>query len=187
MSRSKLHQAHPAKRWLREIVVHPCPGRRSRAVLKAGAMILPCAIGRSGTSRAKREGDGATPVGTFRLLQVFYRADRKTRPVTGLTVRAIRQHDGWCDDAASPSYNRLIKLPSRWRHEEMWRSDDLYDLVIDIGWNRGPIRKGAGSAIFLHIAEHNFAPTAGCVAVPSRLAARLLARIGPQTRLRVVG
>jgi L,D-peptidoglycan transpeptidase YkuD (ErfK/YbiS/YcfS/YnhG family) len=69
----------------------------------------------------------------------------------------------------------------------MWREDHLYDLVLDIGWNRGPIIKGRGSAIFLHFARPGFAPTEGCVAVEPRMAARLLSRIGPHTMIEIVG
>jgi L,D-peptidoglycan transpeptidase YkuD (ErfK/YbiS/YcfS/YnhG family) len=69
----------------------------------------------------------------------------------------------------------------------MWRTDHLYDVVVDIGWNRGPIVRGRGSAIFLHLARPGFAPTAGCVAVEQRMIRRLLERIGPRTRIEIVG
>jgi L,D-peptidoglycan transpeptidase YkuD (ErfK/YbiS/YcfS/YnhG family) len=69
----------------------------------------------------------------------------------------------------------------------MWREDALYDAVLDLDWNRGPIRRGKGSAIFLHIARPGFLPTEGCIAVGRCTVERLLARIGPRTRIRVVG
>ena len=144
-----------------------------------------CALGRAGTVADKREGDGGTPRGRFALLSAFYRPDRVRRPRTGLTVRALRPEDGWCDDVADRGYNRPIRLPAKARHEAMWRDDHLYDLVVDIAANRQPIKHGRGSAIFLHLARAGFLPTDGCVAVDPRMAARLLERIGRWTRIEI--
>ena len=69
----------------------------------------------------------------------------------------------------------------------MWRDDHLYDVVLDLAWNRGPVRPGHGSAIFLHLAAAGLKPTAGCVAVEPRMIRRLLARIGPRTVVEIVG
>jgi L,D-peptidoglycan transpeptidase YkuD (ErfK/YbiS/YcfS/YnhG family) len=163
----------------------PIDHRRGRIV--AGPLTIPCALGRSGTTHSKREGDGATPAGRFRLLGCFYRADKGRRPVSRLPMAAIRRDDGWCDDPADRRYNQPVRLPYPARHERMWRDDHLYDVVVDIDWNRGPITRGRGSAIFLHLARPDFAPTEGCVAVPPRAALRLLQRIGPDTRIEIVG
>jgi L,D-peptidoglycan transpeptidase YkuD (ErfK/YbiS/YcfS/YnhG family) len=166
-----------------QIVVFPSVLDRRRGRLVAGSLTLPCALGRSGTTRGKWEGDGATPVGRFALNQAFYRADRMPRPRTGLPLRATRRTDGWCDDPTDRRYNNPISLPSKTGHEELWRQDGVYDVVVDIAWNRGPIIRGRGSAIFLHLARPGFEPTAGCVAVEKRVIGRLLQRIGPRTRL----
>ncbi len=163
----------------------PLDHRRGR--LTAGNLVISCALGRSGTARAKREGDGASPVGRFRILQAFYRADHGPRPRTGLPLRAIRPRDGWSDDVRDRRYNRLVPLPCPTSHEKMWRDDRLYDVVLDIAWNRGPIKKGRGSAIFLHLARPGLLPTEGCVAVDKRTIRRLLERIGPKTRIEIVG
>ncbi|MGO4706588.1 L,D-transpeptidase [Microvirga sp. 2MCAF38] len=159
--------------------------RRGRLV--AGNLVLPCALGRSGTTHHKKEGDGGSPVGSFALLQAFYRPDRGPRPRTGLPLHPIRKTDGWSDDPRDRRYNRLVSLPCPTSHEEMWRADDVYDVVVDIGWNRGPIAKGRGSAIFLHLARPGFTPTQGCVAVEKRMIRRLLERLGPQTRIEIIG
>jgi L,D-peptidoglycan transpeptidase YkuD (ErfK/YbiS/YcfS/YnhG family) len=169
------------------IRVYPSPVDRRRGRIVAGPMTIPCALGRGGTTRSKREGDGATPVGRFRLLGCFYRADRGRRPPIRLSAAAIGPADGWCDDPADRRYNRPVPLPYPGRHERLWRDDHVYDVVVDIDWNRGPIVRGRGSAIFLHLARPDFAPTEGCVAVPKRMAARLLARIGPNTEIEIVG
>ena len=163
----------------------PLDHRRGR--LQAGNLVIPCALGRSGTRRAKREGDGASPVGRFKILQAYYRADHGPRPRTGLPLKAIRLGDGWSDDVRDRRYNRLVPLPHSMSHEKMWRDDHLYDVVLDIAWNRGPIIKGRGSAIFLHLARPGFLPTEGCVAVEHRMIRRLLERIGPNTRIEILG
>ena len=171
--------------YARLLTVYASPLDRRRGRLVAGALVLPCALGRSGPRHSKREGDGASPIGRFALLGGFYRADRLRRPRTGLRLAPIRPEDGWCDDPGDRRYNRPVRRPYPASHEAMWREDPLYDLVIDIGANRGPIVKGRGSAIFLHCARPGFAPTEGCVAVEPRMAARLLARIGPRTKIEI--
>jgi L,D-peptidoglycan transpeptidase YkuD (ErfK/YbiS/YcfS/YnhG family) len=173
-------------RYLDVIRVYRNPLDHRKGRLVAGPIAIACALGRSGTIRAKREGDGGSPVGRFKLLQAFYRADRGPRPRTGLPLRPIRRTDGWCDDPRDRRYNTLVPLPWPRSHEEMWREDHLYDVVIDIAWNRGPIVRGRGSAIFLHLARPGFEPTAGCVAVEKRMIRRLLERIGPRTRIAIV-
>ncbi len=170
-------------RYLSRVVVHARPGKRTQGILIAAGRAIPCALGRAGIVRRKREGDGGTPAGSLPLIQAFYRGDRGTRPVTGLPLVAIRRDLGWCDDPRAAAYNRPIPLPARAGHEAMWRADRLYDLVVDLAWNRGPIRRGRGSAIFLHIARDGFKPTEGCVALRPDDARRLLARLGPATRL----
>ena len=163
----------------------PIDHRRGRIV--AGPLTIPCALGRAGTTHAKREGDGATPAGRFRLLGCFYRRDRGRRPPTRLPVAAIRPRDGWCDDPADRRYNQPVRLPYPARHERMWRDDHVYDVVLDIAANRRPVVRGRGSAIFLHLARPGFEPTEGCVAVPPAWARRLFERIGPETLIEIVG
>jgi L,D-peptidoglycan transpeptidase YkuD (ErfK/YbiS/YcfS/YnhG family) len=159
----------------------------SRGQLIAGAAVIPCALGRSGIKQAKREGDGASPRGTFRLRGGVYRPDHfASRPVSPLPVRPSAPGDGWCDDARDRRYNRPIRLPAPGvGHERMWREDGLYDLVVDLDYNRGPIRPGRGSAIFLHVARGGFLPTEGCVALRRADLVRLLRRVGPGTRMRI--
>jgi L,D-peptidoglycan transpeptidase YkuD (ErfK/YbiS/YcfS/YnhG family) len=127
----------------------------------------PAAIGAAGVKAVgKVEGDSATPAGTLPLRRVLYRADRiPTPPRTALPREPIGPHDGWCDDAAHPDYNRQIRLPHLARHEALWRHDPLYDVVGVLGWNDAPVQPGRGSAIFLHVANARGGPTAGCVAL----------------------
>ena len=156
-------------------------------ILRFGAGRCRCALGHGGRTADKHEGDGATPVGWFTLRRVLYRADRVPRPLTGLPARALTPRDGWCDDAASRDYNRPVRLPVAAGHERLWRHDHLYDLIVVLGHNDAPVRPRRGSAIFLHIAAPDFAPTEGCVAIEAHLLARILRRCGPNSRIHIEG
>lgn len=144
-----------------------------------------CALGRGGRKAAKREGDGATPIGTFPLRRVHYRADRVAPPATRLPVRAIAPEDGWCDDTIDDQYNKLVRLPFAARHEVLWREDHLYDLIVEIGYNDAPPEPDKGSAIFLHVATPDFSPTEGCVAIPQEQLVQLVDLLVPDSRLLV--
>ena len=160
--------------------VRPAVGDRARGWLCAGAFRIPCALGPAGIVRRKREGDGATPAGRFRLLFALYRPDRKRPPAGGVAMRVLRRDAGWCEDPRSPSYNRPVRLPFGFACDCMWRDDDLYDLTFVLDYNFTRRRKGAGSAIFFHLARPGLTPTAGCVAIRAadmrRLAPRLAAK-----------
>ena len=130
-----------------------------------GGAVFRAALGRGGVRRDKQEGDGATPSGSLPLRRVFYRADRVASVECVVPVEPIVPTDGWCDDPADAAYNRLVKLPYEGRYEELWRQDALYDLVGVLGWNDSPVQRGRGSAIFLHVAGPDYAPTDGCIAL----------------------
>ena len=142
-----------------------------------------CAVGRGGIHVEKKEGDGVSPVGCWPLRQVFYRADRIARPVTSLPCTAIDPLDGWCDDPAHADYNRQVSLPFDAGHENLWLEDEVYDCIVVLGHNDDPVISGAGSAIFLHIARPNYAPTAGCAALSREDLLAFLAAAGPTTQL----
>lgn len=127
----------------------------------------------------KLEGDGATPTGRYRPVRVYYRSDRNKRPVTRLPVRPVRPSDGWCDQPGAPVYNRPVRLPCPFRAENMWRSDNLYDFVIEIDHNRRPRVQGRGSAVFIHVASPDGSPTAGCVALRKGDMLKLLRLLSP--------
>src|SRR5579863_9826678 len=148
-----------------------------------GAAVAACGWG--GVRPDKREGDGATPAGRFPLLEGLYRADRILAPSTGLPICALRPDDGWVDDPADPRYNQLVSLPYPAHHEEMWRADGVYDLVVVIGYNTDPPLPGRGSAIFLHVARPDFAPTVGCIAIARDVLAGLLGSLGPGSMITI--
>lgn len=125
----------------------------------------PCAIGRGGVRQDKTEGDGATPAGRWPIRRVLFRADRLPRPETVFPCDALEPHDGWCDAPGDARYNRLVRLPYPAGHERLWRDDEIYDVIVVLGYNDRPVRDGAGSAIFLHVARADLSPTEGCVAL----------------------
>ncbi len=148
-----------------------------------------CALGPAGVIAAaeKREGDGSTPMGAWPMRRLLYRPDRGPAPPTALPVQAIQPGDGWCDAPGDPNYNRPVTLPYPASAERMWRGDGLYDLVVVLGHNDDPPVPGLGSAIFLHLAKPDYAPTEGCVALARPDLEAVLALAGPDSVLEVLG
>ena len=171
------------KRSLSRITVRRKAGASSRGWLIAGMLALPVALGRGGIKANKREGDGGTPRGSFRLRQLWWRADKHPRPATSLPVQRITPADGWCENPADRRYNRPIKVPADAAADRLTRKDNLYDFIIEIDYNTRPRIAGRGSAVFIHAARKGFAPTAGCVALELGALRKILSRLGPHTRI----
>lgn len=152
-------------------------------ILQCGPISVPCALGRGGRIFNKREGDGATPVGIWRLRQCHFRGDRMVRPTSKLPLSPIKRGWGWCESVGDRNYNRRVKLPYATAHEELRRADRLYDIVIETSHNQRPRIQGRGSAIFFHLARPELAPTAGCVAVSLNDMRKILSLCTPKTSL----
>jgi L,D-peptidoglycan transpeptidase YkuD (ErfK/YbiS/YcfS/YnhG family) len=103
-----------------------------------------------------------------------------------LPIRRIDRDDGWCEDPADRRYNQPIRLSPDHSGDRLWRADGLYDLIVELDHNSRPRIAGRGSAVFVHVARPGFAPTAGCIALNGPALRRLLARLGPRTRI-VIG
>jgi len=153
--------------------------------LSADRRYTKVALGRAGIKANKREGDGATPAGRYRLVRLWWRPDRLRRPRTLLPVRPITARDGWCEDPSDRRYNRAIRISPGQSGDRLWRSDALYDLVIEIDHNKRPRVSGRGSAVFVHVARAGLAPTAGCISLPVSTLKQLLARLGPKTTITI--
>ena len=171
------------KNSLSRIAVRRKPGDSRRGWLAAGTLVMPVALGRGGIKANKREGDGGTPRGSFRLRRLWWRADRHPRPATSLPVQRIGADDGWCENPADRHYNRPVKVQPQSNADRLKRKDDLYDFIIELDHNTRPRVAGRGSAVFIHAARPGFAPTAGCVALELNSLRRLLSRLGPRTRI----
>jgi L,D-peptidoglycan transpeptidase YkuD (ErfK/YbiS/YcfS/YnhG family) len=176
-------QRGPVIHARRSIFVRLRPGRRSQGWLTTAGARVPVTLGRSGILANKREGDGGTPAGIFRPVRLWWRADRLRRPRTLLPVRPIRPDDAWSEDPADRRYNRPLRMEPGVAGDRLWRDDRLYDLIVEIDHNTRPRVAGRGSAVFLHVARPDRGPTAGCIAADAASLLRLLARMGPKTRI----
>jgi L,D-peptidoglycan transpeptidase YkuD (ErfK/YbiS/YcfS/YnhG family) len=159
-------------------------GRR-QGMLELGNLRFPCALGRSGGRVRKREGDGATPIGRWALRKVLYRPDHLRHPRTALAVGIISKLDGWCDAAPDRNYNRRVRHPYAASAERLWRQDELYDVLVVLGYNERPRMRGRGSAVFMHVARPGYAPTEGCIALARAHLLRLIEHVSPQARVGV--
>ncbi|HEY7231749.1 MAG TPA: L,D-transpeptidase family protein [Pseudolabrys sp.] len=171
------------KRSLSRITVRRKPGDSRRGCLTAGSFALPVALGRGGIKANKREGDGGTPRGSFWLKRLWWRADRHPRPLTSLPTKRIGNADGWCEDPADRRYNRPIKIALQAEGDRLARNDNLYNFIIEIDHNTRPRIARRGSAVFIHAARENFAPTAGCIALELNTLRRLLPRLSQRTKI----
>lgn len=137
-------------------------------------------IGRNGFAKTgeKREGDGRTPSGLYRLGTSFGYAESA---VTKMPYRQALADDLWVDDPNAPDYNRWVKQGQTGAasYEKMRRNDDLYKYGIVIEYNTDPVIKGHGSAIFFHIWAGGWSETAGCIAVSEENIMKILGWLNP--------
>lgn len=143
--------------------------------------VFPCSVGKGGTRSNKVEGDGATPRGTHRIVGCLYRPDRVKRPCDWAIP--IRNGYLWSDASDQADYNQLVRAPYPFSHENMFRADPLYDIVLLTDWNWPIAESGKGSAIFLHQWRKPHHPTEGCIAFRRDHLRRITSQIRPGTKL----
>ena len=144
---------------------------------------LRCAIGKRGITSNKKEGDKKTPKGTFTFGLLFYRKDKIIDLNSSLKKQIIKKNMGWCDDSDSKFYNKLIRFPFKDSAEKLWLKKRMYDLILVINYNLKPTIKKRGSAIFLHLANKNYTPTRGCIALSKKDMLLLINNINKKTKL----
>ena len=142
-----------------------------------------CSLGKAGIGKKKIEGDNITPKGTFKIVNIYFRKDHIKNIISKLKLIKIKRSMGWCDDPTSKKYNQLIKLPTKYHHEKLYRSDKLYDIVIILNYNMNPIVKGKGSAIFLHLSKNLKNKTSGCVGLRKKDMLELIKIIKKSTKV----
>jgi L,D-peptidoglycan transpeptidase YkuD (ErfK/YbiS/YcfS/YnhG family) len=145
-------------------------------------------LGPAGLSAHKREGDGATPTGTYRIGATVYgiAAD----PGVAFAYHRLVCGDWWDEDPASPTYNAFRHVacgavpPFRGASEALWRISPQYRYFAVIEYNAHPVVAGRGSAIFLHVSTGH--ATAGCVSLPEGELLRVLRWLRPQAKPTIV-
>jgi L,D-peptidoglycan transpeptidase YkuD (ErfK/YbiS/YcfS/YnhG family) len=145
-----------------------------------------CCIGEKGLTNNKIEGDKKTPIGNFGIGNLYFRKDRKKKPLTLLNCIEIKKNMGWCDDIRFPKkYNRLFKIEERIKHEKLKRKDHKYDFIIPIKYNFKKPIIGHGSCIFIHLTK-NYKPTAGCVALKEKDFLIMIKLIKKNSKIRIL-
>ncbi len=146
-------------------------------------------IGRNGFSLSHREGDGTTPAGVYTLTEAFGRVD----PPAGMKLgwKSVAPNSWWVSDPDSPSYNTWQEGPSNglWREafgERLSASGFVkaYRQAVVIDYNRAPVEKYKGSAIFMHVDTGK--PTSGCVSLSEDPLKKIMTWLDPALSPRIV-
>ena len=144
-----------------------------------------CAIGKKGIKDKKKEGDLITPRGKYKVKYILYRKDRVKKIQSKIRIIEIKKNMGWCDDPRSRNYNKLINLPSNYRHEKLFKKENIYDIVLVLNYNMRPVQKNKGSAIFIHLSRKNYAPTKGCIGLKLLHLKKILKDLNSSTKIKI--
>mgnify|MGYP001484830089 CR=1 FL=1 len=158
---------------------------KNKHTLQVDEFYFRCAIGKNGVTSNKKEGDKKTPKGTFGIEKLYYRADRIKNLISKLNKVKIKKTMGWCDDINNKEkYNKLISSKKEIKHEKLFRSDQIYDLLIPIKYNFDKRTLGKGSCIFIHLTK-NYKPTEGCIALKIKDFLIMLKIINTKTKIKI--
>tara|TARA_B100001063_G_C16527616_1_gene434759 strand:- start:58 stop:558 length:501 start_codon:yes stop_codon:yes gene_type:complete len=144
-----------------------------------------CSIGKRGIGRKRKEGDLITPIGKYKIEYILYRKDRIKKIKTRIKKTIIKKNMGWCNDPDSNNYNKLIKLPSVYSFEKLYKKENIYDVILVLNYNMNPIIKNKGSAIFIHAAKRNYQRTEGCVALKKRDLLKIIEKLKKSTKVMI--
>ena len=144
-----------------------------------------CAIGKRGIGLKRKEGDLITPKGNYKIKYIMFRKDRIRNIKSKVKKIEIKKNMGWCDDPLSKEYNKIVKLPSVYSHEKLYKKENIYDIIIVLNYNMHPIIKNKGSAIFIHVAKKNYKKTEGCVAVGKNYLLKIIKELKKNTKVRI--
>ena len=154
----------------------------NKKYLKINNYKAKCSIGKRGIGEKKKEGDLITPKGKYKIKYILYRKDR-VEFKSKIKKIIITKKMGWCDDPNSKQYNKLIKLPSAYKYEKLYKKENIYDIIIVLNYNMSPTLKNKGSAIFIHVAKKNYKKTEGCVAVKKTHLLKIMKDLKRNTRV----
>ena len=145
-----------------------------------------CALGKRGIAFKRKEGDFVTPKGKYKIKYILYRKDRIKKIDSKIKKIAIKKNMGWCNDSKSKNYNRLIKLPSVYNFEKLFKNNNTYDILIVLDYNMNPTIKNKGSAIFIHVAKKNYKKTEGCIALKKNDLLKIIKKLKENTVVKIV-
>ena len=158
---------------------------KNKHTLQIDEFKFKCCIGKNGSTRNKEEGDKKSPKGTYNIENLYFRKDRKEKPLTLLKCTKIEKGMGWCDDVRFPKkYNKLFKLKKNIKHEKLKRKDHKYDFLIPIKYNFKAPTIGLGSCIFIHLTK-DYRPTAGCIALKKKDFLIMLKLINKNSKIKI--
>tara|TARA_E500000178_G_C16593931_1_gene561624 strand:- start:80 stop:580 length:501 start_codon:yes stop_codon:yes gene_type:complete len=144
-----------------------------------------CAVGKRGIGIKKKEGDLKTPKGKYKIKFILYRKDRIKKIQTKIKRLILKRNMGWCDDPNSKQYNKLIKLPSNYNFEKLYKKENVYDIILVLDYNMKPVIKNKGSAIFIHVAKKNYRKTEGCVALKKIHLLKIMKELKKNTQVKI--
>ncbi|MDT0614032.1 L,D-transpeptidase family protein [Streptomyces lancefieldiae] len=148
--------------------------RRGGGWVRAGSAAARFGAGGLADGATRRQGTNTTPTGLYDLPYAFGIAAAPRG--TAYRYRPVRRNSWWCQDNASPSYNRWTEpRPADCRAAEAehlitYPAQYAHALVVGFNYHR-PVR-GRGAGIFLHV--NGRGATAGCVSVPAEAMRRIL-------------
>ena len=154
-------------------------------LLKFNNIKFRCALGKSGIGDKEIEGDNVTPRGIYKIVKIYYRKDRIKKITSKFKLIEITKIMGWCNDIKSKKYNQLIKLPTKYSHEKLYRKDNVYDLILVLNYNMNPTIKNKGSAIFIHVIRKNYQSTQGCIALKKNNLIKLISKINKNIKIKI--
>jgi L,D-peptidoglycan transpeptidase YkuD (ErfK/YbiS/YcfS/YnhG family) len=137
-------------------------------------------VGFNGLSGHHREGDGTTPLGTFRIGPTVY--GLAPSPGLHLGYHHLVCGDWWDEDPGSPTYDEFRHVscgrapPFGGGSEALWRATVAYRLFAVVDYNAARV-PGRGSGIFLHVDTGH--ATNGCVSLPWTALVRVLRWLQP--------
>ena len=147
---------------------------------------LKCALGKRGIGCKKKEGDLITPVGKYKIKYILYRKDRIKKIYSKIRTIVIKKNMAWCNNPESKDYNKLIKLPSDFSFEKLYKKENIYDIVLVLDYNMSQIIKNKGSAIFIHVAKKNYKKTEGCMALRKIHLLKIIKLLESNTKVKIV-
>jgi L,D-peptidoglycan transpeptidase YkuD (ErfK/YbiS/YcfS/YnhG family) len=141
-------------------------------------------LGWAGLSASRREGDGTTPAGTFRIHPTMY--GNAADPGVRFRYVRVRCGDWWDEDPGSPTYNTFqrvgcgVRPPFGVKSEGMWQNPRAYPYLAVVEFNMKPVVPGRGSGIFLH--AQTGGATNGCISLERGTLRRVLRWLRPGAR-----